>query len=131
MTVDHDKLAELKKSRYKVIAFILFLVPYMGITAYIIGSFVSLMVICALEFVKIRESIKLEISVLNWFAKPILASAMAGTAGRFAMDRFFPEPGAVGLVFGVGVLMGMFFAVVFLTGCLSFGDLKRMVKVRG
>jgi len=112
------------------IAFIIFLVPYMGITAYIIGSFVSLVVICALEFVKIKESIKFEISILNWFAKPILAAAMAGTAGRFAMDRFFPEPGVTGLVFGVFVLMSMFFSVVFLTGCLSFGDLKKLAKVK-
>jgi len=114
------------------IGFIFFLVPYMGISAYIIGSLVSLVVVCALEIVKIRESIKLDISLMNWIAKPALAAAMAAAAGRFSMDRFFPTAQAtpLALVAGITVLAAMFIAVVFLTGCLSFEDIKRLTRMR-
>ena len=114
------------------IGFIFFLVPYMGITAYIIGSLISLVVVCSLELVKIRESIKLEISLLNWLAKPALAAAMAAMTGRVVMDRFFPHtPTVAGLVFGISALMIMYILTIFLTGCLSTEDVKRLAKIRG
>ena len=113
------------------IGFIFFLVPYMGITAYIIGSFVSLIIVCALELVKIRESIKLEISFINWLAKPALGAAMAGMTGRIAMDRLFPgSPSVPGLVSGISALMAMYVSMIFLSGCLSSDDLKRLTQLR-
>ena len=113
------------------IAFIFFLVPYMGITAYIIGSFVSLVLICALELVKIRESIKLDISLLNWLLKPGLAAVMAGMAGRVTMDRLFPGRTCVpGLIWGIAALMSIYVAVIFLTGCLTGNDIKRLTQIR-
>ena len=114
------------------ICFIFFLVPYLGIMAYILGSFVSLVLICSLEFVKIRESIKLEMSFLNWLAKPVLAAVMAGMTGRIAVDRFFPgSPSAIGLITGVAALMTMYMTIIFLTGCLTKDDVKRLTQFRG
>ncbi|MCL2422078.1 MAG: polysaccharide biosynthesis C-terminal domain-containing protein, partial [Defluviitaleaceae bacterium] len=114
------------------IAFIFFLVPYLGIMAYIVGSFISLLLVCALELVKIRESIKLEISFLNWLAKPALAAVMAGMTGRIIIDRFFPgSPTAPGLVSGIATLMAMYLSMIFLTGCLSVSDIKRLTQFRG
>jgi len=114
------------------IAFIFFLVPYLGIMAYILGSFVSLVLICALELVKIRESIKLEISFLNWLAKPALAAVMAGMTGRIAIDRFFPgDPTTLGLICGITALMVMYLLMILLTGCLSMSDIKRLTQFRG
>jgi len=111
------------------IAFIFFLVPYLGILAYIIGSLVSLVIVCALELVKIRESIKLKMSFLDWLAKPGLAAAMAGATGRVAMDRFFPgAPSVAGLAVGVTSLGLMYAAVILLTDCLSIDDIKRLTQ---
>ena len=116
------------------IAFIFFLVPYMGVTAYILGSFISLVVVCALEFVKIKESIKLEMSVMNWLAKPALAAIMAGMAGRVAYDRLAiirtGEPSVLVLVFGITALMLVYVAVIFLSGCMALDDVKRFVRLR-
>ena len=111
------------------IAFIFFLVPYLGIMAYIIGSFVSLIIVCSLELVKIRESIKLKMSFLDWLVKPGLAAVMAGLTGRIAMDRFFPgSPSVPGLAAGVAALGLMYVVVIFLTGCLSMEDMKRLAQ---
>ena len=113
------------------IAFIFFLIPYMGIMAYILGSLVSLVVVCALELVKIRESIKVDVSFVNWVAKPVASAVVAGMAGRVAMDRFFAGPAVGGLVLGVSVLMVIYVAMIFLTDCLSTDDIKRLTQFRG
>ena len=113
------------------IGFIFFLVPHLGIMAYIIGSFVSLVIVCALELVKIKESIKLEMSFYNWLVKPALGAVMAGMTGRIVMDRFFPGvPSVPGLVSGTIALMVMYILMIFLTGCLSADDVKRMAQLR-
>ena len=113
------------------IGFIFFLVPYLGITAFIIGWFVSLLVVCSLEMVKIRESIQLQISFFNWMGKPILAAVMAGSTGRIVLDRFFPGSiSAFSLMFGISALMIMYLSVIFLTGCLSKEDVERLINFK-
>jgi len=111
------------------IGFIFFLVPHFGIAAYIIGTFVSLLVVCSLELAKIRETIQLEVSILNWIAKPILAAVMAGVAARVAADQLFsPLPAPIGLTLGIVVLMSMYGLVIILTGCLSKSDLQTFAR---
>jgi len=111
------------------IGFIFFLVPQFGIVAYIAGTFFSLLVVCTLELAKIRETIQLEVSVLNWIAKPILAATMAGVAARVAADQlFFPLPAPIGLTLGIIVLMCMYGLVIILTGCLSKSDLQTFFR---
>jgi stage V sporulation protein B len=120
------------------IGFIWFLVPRFGISAYIMGWFASLIVVIALEIDRIRKSISLEMEFLNWFAKPLLAAAMAGLTARMVYERIFVNltgPGIMGqrisLVLAVGLLTGVYILVVVLTGCIKREEVKRLFRKSG
>lgn len=111
---------------------IYFFVPLYGLNAFIIGWFISLILVCALEIDKIRKNIALETAFMNWLVKPLLAAAMAGLSARLLADRWlFTWAGPLaGLVLALSVLVGMYLFVIVLTGCLSVNDLTRLFNRR-
>jgi stage V sporulation protein B len=109
------------------IGFIFFLIPHFGITAFIAGWFLSLVVVCVLEFIKIREYMELEISFANGFAKPALAAIMSGLGAKIAVGRL-DLPMAMELAAGIAVLTALYMIIIFLTGCLNKEDLQRLLQ---
>ncbi|MCL2047704.1 MAG: polysaccharide biosynthesis protein [Defluviitaleaceae bacterium] len=114
------------------IAFIFILVPKFGLSAYILGWLVSLIVIIALGLRRIRDFMPLEMQFTRWFLRPFIAAAAAGLAARFAAERFLFELAGLkmGLVCSIVLLMTLFFSGVLASGCISRAEVRRLLGGR-
>jgi stage V sporulation protein B len=112
------------------IGFVYFLMPVIGINAFIFGLFFSISIVCALEINKLRETVDLQFQFSNWFLKPLLCALCAGSLSKFFYTRvasllFGP---IVSLVISICLLGSLYMVFIVLTGCLSIHDIKDLVK---
>jgi stage V sporulation protein B len=112
------------------IMFIYFLVPRHGIGAFILGWFSSLVIACALEIEKIRESVHIELDFINWIGKPILAAAASGLSMKWLNKTYItPLLGQkFGLALSVTLLVVLFCGIVVLCGVIDINDLTRFFR---
>ena len=110
------------------IAFIYFLVPEFGLSAYIFGWLASLVVVIVLGLYKIRQFIPLDMEFSKWFIRPLIAAAAAGVTARYVFVNYFVGITGlrVGLVFALAVFGFIFFAGVFLTRCITKEEVIRL-----
>jgi len=113
------------------IAFIMLIVPRMGLNGYILGSFVGLVIICALSLNKIRVATHIKINMLDWFVKPILSSVLTVLVIRLLKAQVFE---ILGGAFGLAVVLMltglMYMALIVITGCFSREDMKAILNRR-
>ena len=111
------------------ILFIYFLVPKRGIDAFMIGWFVSLALSCTLDINKIRESVQIELDLMNWVGKPILAAAASGLSVKWLNKAYItPLIGAKpGLVVSVSLMALIFCIFIMLCGVINVNDITRIV----
>ncbi len=114
------------------IFFIYFLVPKYGINAFILGWFASLIVVCALEINKLKDSVELNFEFANWFFKPIISAAAATLFVRVLSNRFIFS--ALGTTWGLAAsitLIGLIYMVfIVLTGCIHSDDIQEVLKFK-
>jgi len=110
------------------IGFIYVFVPQFGLTGYIFGWLVSLLVIIALGLYKIRQFMPLEMEFTKWMLKPLIAALAAGLTARLAANRGLLEFAGqrMGLVFSIGILMVIYLFGVLLTGCITREEIQRL-----
>jgi len=110
------------------IAFIYVFVPQFGLTGYIFGWLVSLLVVIALGLVKVRQYMPLEMEYTKWMLKPLLAAIAAGLVARLAATRWLLEMAGLrmGLVVSIGILMFIYLFGVLLTGCITKEELRQL-----
>ncbi len=112
------------------LAFIYFLTPLRGIEGFILGWFVSLIVVCFLELEQLRQSVDLQFEFANWFGKPLLCAAASGLVVKWLSRTWiFPTLGPVGgLLVSLGAMGCLYLIAVMGTGCLSISELKLTFK---
>jgi len=110
------------------IGFIYVFVPQFGLTGYIFGWLVSLLVVIALGLYKVRQFMPLEMEFTKWMLKPLVAALAAGLTARLAANRGLLEFAGqrMGLVLSIGILMGIYLFGVLLTGCITRDELRRL-----
>lgn len=114
------------------IAFIYFLVPVKGTDGFILGWFVSLLIVCVLSLEKLNKSISLDIQIVNWFIKPILAAAGPALAMRlFAKKYLFVLFGErIGLLIAVLTLAVLYLLLILATGAIKISDITAILNVQ-
>ena len=111
------------------IAFIMLIVPRMGLNGYILGSFIGLVIICSLSLNKIRLSTRIEINVLDWFIKPGLSSLLTVLAVRLIKRQIFDLLGNAAGLFAVLMLTGLvYMSLIVATGCFSRDDMRAILS---
>jgi len=110
------------------IGFIYVFVPQFGLTGYIFGWLVSLLVVIALGLYKVRQYMPLEMEYTKWMLKPLLAAIAAGLVARLAATRWLLEMAGLrmGLVFSISILMVIYLFGVLLTGCITKEELRSL-----
>jgi len=110
------------------IGFIYVFVPQFGLTGYIFGWLVSLLVVIALGLYKVRQYMLLEMEYAKWMLKPLLAAIAAGLVARLAATRWLLEMAGLrmGLVFSIGILMVIYLCGVLLTGCITKEEIRSL-----
>jgi len=114
------------------IGFIYVFVPQFGLTGYIFGWLVSLLVVIALGLHKVRQFMPLEMEFSKWMLKPLIAALAAGLTARLAANRGLLEIAGqrVGLIFSIGTLMLIYLFGVLLTGCITRDEIRRLYSRR-
>jgi len=110
------------------ILFIYFLVPYRGVSGFMLGWFVSLVLACIFEIQKIRESVKVDLDFINWIGKPILAAAASGLTAKWLNRQYFmPLMGEKpGLLLSVCLLALLFCIFIVICGVINLDDMTRI-----
>ena len=114
------------------IGFIYVFVPQFGLTGYIFGWLVSLLVVIALGLYKVRRFMPLEMEFTKWMLRPLLAALAAGLTARLVANRGLLEFAGprMGLVLSVGILMVIYLFGVLLTGCITREEIRRLYSRR-
>ena len=110
------------------IGFIYVFVPQFGLTGYIFGWLVSLIIVIALGLYKVRQFMPLEMEFAKWMLKPLIAALAAGLTARLAANRGLLELAGqrMGLILSIGILMVIYLFGVLLTGCITREEIRRL-----
>ena len=110
------------------IGFIYVFVPQFGLTGYIFGWLVSLLVVIALGLHKVHQFMPLEMEFTKWMVKPLIAALAAGLVARLVANRWLLGMAGlrVGLALSIGLLMGIYLLGVLLTGCITKHEVTRL-----
>ncbi len=111
------------------IGFIYFLVPKYGVNGFLLGWFISLIIVTMLDLFKIKDSINLDINIFKYFVLPALSSLGSGLVLNLLRDNIISIFGnVVGLIISI-LLLGIFYlALIFLTDCITLDDIKFLIK---
>ena len=113
------------------IVFIMFVVPRSGLNGYILGSFIGLVIICALSLNKIRVATRIEVNILDWFIKPTLSAVLTVLVIRMVKGNLFELFGdAFGLAAVLGITGLMYMVLIVATGCFSREDMRAILNRR-
>lgn len=108
------------------ILFIYFLVPIKGVNGFLAGWFISLIITCILDLNMLYKSVKLNIDLVNWFAKPLVSGLAASLVMRLAAKKYlygiFGD--LTGLITAIVLICVFYAAFVIATGCVSADDIR-------
>jgi stage V sporulation protein B len=111
------------------IACVYLLVPIYGISGFIFGWFLSLVIICSLEIEKIHKNINLKINLIKWFILPsISASGTAILMNSFIKDIIFNMfNSAISLVVCLIITFIIYMFFITSTDCVSYEDISSLI----
>jgi len=114
------------------IAFIYFLVPSFGINAFLLGWFVSMLIVTIFSVLKIKKTAEIKLKIGDWFVKPTIASAASSlTVGFLARKILLPTIGGIaGLAAAVCLIIGIYMVFIIILGCVKIGDIKAIFSTR-
>ena len=106
------------------------LVPQFGLTGYIFGWLISLVVVIALGLRKIHQFMPLRMEFTRWMLKPLLAALAAGLVSRLLANRWFLEMAGLrlGLLFSISILIAIYLVGVVFAGCITKAEVMRLFR---
>jgi stage V sporulation protein B len=112
------------------IGFIFFLVPQYGLTAFIAGWFISLLVSVLMGLFKIKKCTEIEIPIANWFLKPALSAAAVGLIVEYLANHYiFAAFGELpGLIVSIALLTAGFLFCVLVFKIITVSDIQSLFK---
>ncbi|MCL2168638.1 MAG: polysaccharide biosynthesis protein [Defluviitaleaceae bacterium] len=114
------------------IAFVFFFVPIYGINAFLVGWFISLLLVSVFSLRRLKRTTDVKISLPLWFVKPALAAVLAGLLTNLVHDTIVNQvlPGVPALVVSLGILAAIYGGCVILLGILKLQDIKGMINFK-
>ncbi len=111
------------------IGFIYFLVPKMGVSAFILGWFLSLVAVLAISFVKIMGITEIRLKLVDWILKPVLAALAAGLVCFYIKEHWLLSYGlAFSVVASLFILGIIYLGFIMLLGCVTIKDINAIIK---
>ena len=108
-----------------ILNIILIQIPSIGIYGAIIGSIVNNIVACALSFIVLMKTIKLDISCIKYIFKPIIATIIMGICSYFTyllIGSIIPK--TVATIIAMGVAVAIYAFAVIALRILSKEEIK-------
>ena len=110
------------------ISFIFFAIPIFGIKAYLWGLLAGHLFSCLIHFRSIKKITKLDLDVITFLVKPILAAIFSASIVKFLYIQMIPLIGeSLGLLLVSSIVMfGIYLIALVLLKAVTRGDLKRI-----
>lgn len=112
------------------IGFILFFVPRYDWYAFIVGWFVSLVVVTILEIGRIKRCTDIKIPIIKWFINPLLAALATGlTVEYLAKVIIIPVFGELfGVIISIAAIVAIFAILVLMLGVISMEEITSLFR---
>jgi stage V sporulation protein B len=112
------------------IAAVVLAVPRLGITGFILGWFLGILLQVILGFIRIRKEIDLKIPFAEWLIKPGLAAAAAGTLTKLLASRFImgSAGNTLGLIIALVILLAMYTGFILMQGVVTLDEISRALR---
>ena len=111
------------------IGFIMVIVPRIGISGYILGSFCALVIVCSLSLNKIKKTTQINIKIIDWFVKPALSALLCVLIINIIKPYIFNALGNIAaLITGLIVTGLLYISLIIATGSFSKSDMKAILR---
>lgn len=111
------------------ICFIYFVVPILGVTGFILGWFISLLVCCVLNLKRIIKIAGIEMDFITWFLKPLISISATCLLLNLIKPSIYNYVGNIIGLIATTITMGvMYLTLIMLTGCIAKDDFKILKK---
>ena len=106
------------------ISFIYFLIPVYGLYAFIVGWFLSLLVINIICVLKLKAKTNFSINIINSIFKPILCILSSGIISKYCYKFLILNyNNIISLILALAILALIYILLLFLLGCLNKKDI--------
>lgn len=106
------------------ISFIYFLIPIYGLYAFIVGWFLSLLVINIVCVIKLKVKTNFSINIINSIFKPILCILSSGIISKYCYKfLILTYNNIISLILSLAILSLVYILLLFLLGCLNKKDI--------
>jgi len=114
------------------IAFVFFFVPIYSVTAFLVGWFISLLLVTVFSLRKLKKTTGMRITLPLWFIKPAIAAALAGLLTKLIHNTITSQilSGISALTTSLGVLIISYMMCITLLGIIRLKDIKEILKQR-
>ncbi len=107
------------------ICFIYFLIPKYNLYAFILGWFLSLIVVNIISIIKLKHKINFKINFINTIFKPIVCIASSGIVAKYCYNLIVASYNKIfSLIIGLSILCLIYLILLVLLGALTKEDLK-------
>ncbi|MCL2620364.1 MAG: polysaccharide biosynthesis protein [Defluviitaleaceae bacterium] len=114
------------------IAFVYFFVPIYGVTAFLVGWLLSLVIVTFFTIRRLRKISDVKPEIVRWFVKPALAAFAAGLTVNWVHDNVtavhMSQIPAV--IVSLTLLMGVYAAAVFLLRIIRMSEVKQILSIK-
>jgi stage V sporulation protein B len=114
------------------IAFVYFFVPFHGVTAFLAGWFISLLIVTFFDILRLKKVAAMRPQILKWFIKPALAATAAGLAIKLIHNNIALKilPTIPAVLISLALLMAAYLTAVILLRIISIKDIKQLIDFR-
>jgi len=112
------------------IIFVWFAIPWYGINSYILGTCVSLAVVCILNIIVISKATGISIDIRNWIIKPIVIGMVIISINQYerALLRWLHLTSLVGTMLAIAINCCIGVMLMISTGIVERADVARIFK---
>ena len=110
------------------IAFVWFFVPMYGVWAFLVGWFISLIIVTFFDILRIRKKTAVHPDLMRWLVKPALAAFAAGLFVNFFHNNVVANilEGIPAVILSLILLMGLYAIAVILLKIININEVKQM-----
>ncbi|MCL2350173.1 MAG: polysaccharide biosynthesis protein [Defluviitaleaceae bacterium] len=114
------------------IAFVYFFVPIYGVSAFLVGWFISLIIVTFFDLLRLKKVVGTRTQISLWFIKPALAAAAAGLAINLLHNSIISAilPSLPAVIVSLILLMAAYGLCIMLLKIISLNEIKQMLPLK-
>ncbi|MDR2167474.1 MAG: polysaccharide biosynthesis protein [Clostridiales bacterium] len=114
------------------IGFVYFFVPLYGVNAFLVGWFISLLIVTFFSILRLRKATGIRPRPAHWLIKPAIAATLAGLIINQLHNHLISEllPNLPAVLLSLALLMATYGACIVLLGIIRIRDIRQIIDFR-